>query len=216
MPYALLPHVRAVAVDEDLVFLDIAADRYLCLPGGGAIVRQTAGPTDDGVWRDLVRQGLAAEGVAAEGVSPAAPSPPIALPARDVVDLAPCPPTVQDVRQLVMAYLDVLVGYRPRSFAEVLRQARRRGPPAATRVTPELIRLCRVFHTLAVWAPVSGKCLERSFFLLRFLQRSGVDAQWMFGVRVWPFRAHCWLQADDVALDDAAERLAAYSPILAA
>ncbi len=211
MPYALLPHVRAVAVDEDLVFLDIAADRYLCLPGGGAIVRQTPGPTDDGVWLDLVRQGLAAEGSA-----PPPPSPPIARPARDVVDLAPCAPTVRDLRHLVMAYLDVLVGYRPRSFAEVLRQARRRGPPAATSVTPELVRLCRVFHTLAVWVPVSGKCLERSFFLLRFLQRSGVDAQWMFGVRVWPFRAHCWLQADDMALDDAAERLAAYSPILVA
>lgn len=211
MPYALLPHVRAVAVDEDLVFLDIMADRYLCLPGGGAFVLRTDGPADDGVWRDLVRQGLAAEDPA-----PPAPSPPIARPARDVVDLAPCPPTFRDACRLVMAYLDVLVGYRPRRFAEVLRQARRRGPPAAPGVTPELIRLCRVFHTLAVWAPVSGKCLERSFFLLRFLQRSGVDAQWMFGVRVWPFRAHCWLQADDLALDDAAERLAAYSPILVA
>ena len=55
----------------------------------------------------------------------------------------------------------------------------------------------------------------RSFVLLRFLQRSGLNARWVIGVRTWPFSAHCWLQIDDTALDDAWERLVVYEPILA-
>jgi hypothetical protein len=38
----------------------------------------------------------------------------------------------------------------------------------------------------------------------------------VFGVRTWPFHAHCWLQCDDVVLDDQADRVAAYAPILVA
>jgi hypothetical protein len=43
----------------------------------------------------------------------------------------------------------------------------------------------------------------------------GFDADWIIGVRTWPFMAHCWLQVGAVALDDDVERLAAYTPILA-
>ena len=79
----------------------------------------------------------------------------------------------------------------------------------------ETLRLARVFQRVAVWLPMPRKCLVRSFVLLRFLQRSGLNARWVFGVRTWPFAAHCWLQLEDTVLDDLVERLAAYEPILA-
>ena len=63
--------------------------------------------------------------------------------------------------------------------------------------------------------PISRRLPFRSYMLLRFLQRGGCDANWMIGVRTWPFEAHCWLQLEDVALDDRSERLVRFQPILA-
>jgi hypothetical protein len=71
-----------------------------------------------------------------------------------------------------------------------------------------------VFRRVAPWLPLDGACLFRSGFLLGYLESLGHRVDWVFGVRTWPFRAHCWLQAGDVALDDEAERLIAYHPIM--
>ena len=50
--------------------------------------------------------------------------------------------------------------------------------------------------------------------LAAFLRSLGHRPTWVFGVRTWPFQAHCWLQVEDIALDDEAERLCAFAPIL--
>ena len=76
-------------------------------------------------------------------------------------------------------------------------------------------RRVAVFQALMPWAPFPGACLFRSYLLLRFLQRGGDDARWVIGVRTWPFEAHCWLQIDDVALDERCERLVRFQPLLA-
>lgn len=54
----------------------------------------------------------------------------------------------------------------------------------------------------------------RSYLQLQYLHRLGLDADWVIGVRTWPFMAHCWLQVGAVALDDDVERLIPYTPIL--
>ena len=71
-----------------------------------------------------------------------------------------------------------------------------------------------VWRSIAPWLPLDGVCLFRSGMLAAFLRALGHRPTWVFGVRTWPFQAHCWLQADDVALDDEAERLCAFAPIL--
>jgi hypothetical protein len=52
--------------------------------------------------------------------------------------------------------------------------------------------------------------------LLRLLHAKGLDAHWVFGVRTWPFQAHCWLQCEDLVLDDQPDRVRAFTPIMAA
>jgi hypothetical protein len=71
------------------------------------------------------------------------------------------------------------------------------------------------FIRLMPWAPYQGACLHRAFLLLFMLRASGADAIWVFGVRTWPFSAHCWLQVGDSVLDDDPERVSLYTPILA-
>lgn len=203
------PNVHLTLVRDDAVLLDIARDAYFCLPGAASAWRalQNGEATRDA--RQLAGV-LSAANYARQG-SPRETR--RALPLRDVRD-APWPEIrVADLWRLGRAWADYLRHYRGRPFAHLLRYATadRRACGGS-----EVVRAARAFERLAVWLPVSGKCLVRSFLLLRFLHHSGLSAEWVFGVAVWPFKAHCWVESDGVALDDAPERLAAYTPILAA
>lgn len=210
MRQALAPHVRLAVLGDDVVLLDIRTDAYFCAPDA----REALQPSDD---RSAVApvEVESAEALREAGFLVAgAPEPRdiLGLPMRDVLDDPPPGRlTTGEALSLAGAVWDLSRHYRGRSFAEILEAAT---PGSARRDDPsEALRLARLFHHLAPWLPVPDKCLARSFVLLRFLQRSGVSARWMFGVRTWPFAAHCWLQVGDVALDDAAERLRVYEPI---
>ena len=71
-----------------------------------------------------------------------------------------------------------------------------------------------MFRTLWPWSPVQGACLFQALVLRLFVRRGGAACDWVFGVRTWPFSAHCWLQSGDLVLNDLAERVGAYRPIL--
>jgi hypothetical protein len=64
------------------------------------------------------------------------------------------------------------------------------------------------------WLPFEGECLQRTFLLRYFLARSGVATDWVFGVRTWPFSAHCWLQIGDLVVGDRLERVQRFTPIM--
>jgi hypothetical protein len=58
-------------------------------------------------------------------------------------------------------------------------------------------------------------CLFDALSLTNFLARYGVFATWVFGVQTGPFAAHCWVQHDEVVLNDTPENVRRYAPILA-
>lgn len=214
MALALAPHIHLAALGDDVVLLDTAADAYLCIPGGLAQLRPSpdrgsVSPLD----QDLVA-GLLEAGFVAAGIAPTE-RPWLPRPSRDIGEAAAEPLSACDAWRLAGALWDLLWRYRGRRLGDILAFVAA-GPrrPARTSET-DILRLARRFQTAVVWLPMPRKCLVRSFVLLRFLQRSGLDARWVFGVRTWPFAAHCWLQLGDMVLDDAAERLVAYEPILA-
>jgi hypothetical protein len=57
-------------------------------------------------------------------------------------------------------------------------------------------------------------CLLDSFTLRLFLARYGLAPRWVFGVRMTPFGAHCWLQQDTVVINDAPEHVRGFTPIM--
>ena len=210
--------VHAATLGEDVILLDIAADAYLSLPGAGTQFQVDArtGAVDAlgrDVADDLVNAGLAQLTPLS---TPRWPSPPL-LPQRGVDLAMPVAPlTARDLLRLMGCLLDLARFYRGQPFSKILafaRQARARAPHDASPC--DLHDVVRRYHAAAIWLPAPGKCLVRSFLLLRFLHRCGHDAVWVIGARTWPFTAHCWLQVGDVALDDAPERLVSYQPICA-
>ena len=215
MPASLSPQLYLAVLGEDAVLLDLSVSDYLCVPLGGAALspspcRRMVAPPDPAVLADLRGAGLVVDG------PPGGFPPPPPRPARHLLDAPARRLTARERVRLGLCLWDVLRRYWRRPLADILDFADREGQRLAEGDDPaRLADLSAAALRALVWAPLPPKCLIRSFVVLRFLHRSGLRARWVLGVRTWPFSAHCWLQADDVVLDDAAERLLVYEPIVA-
>lgn len=200
--------VFVALVGEDAVVLDLRTDAYGCLPGVADAIRLV----DHGVEGDTdILVDLGALGLLSGAAAPARRPLPT-LPTRELQQ--------DNIRP---GMLDGLI------FLRSVQAARRLGPAAPVQAylsalppspgrrpdPPRVAGLTRTFKRLLPWTPGQGACLYRAFVLLSLLRRAGQDAAWVFGVRTWPFAAHCWLQIGDAVLDDDPERIAVYTPILA-
>lgn len=76
-------------------------------------------------------------------------------------------------------------------------------------------QLTAAFLKLRGFFPANYLCLFDSLALLNFLASYGVYATWVFGVRLEPFAAHCWVQYRHYALNEEVEEAANYTPIMA-
>lgn len=211
----LPPHVHAVRVDDDVVFLDIAADSYLCWPNAGSLRLSGDHRRVEIYDRDALAH-LEAAGLVSRVDHPQAPRHMPPDPAADLWPDRNSAASRGDAWNLLQASRDAALIYPRRTFADLVAigAARRPGALPDHEPTPEMSRLVAGFHRWACWTPAPAKCLIRSFMLLRLLRRHGFDARWVFAIRTWPFEAHCWLQAGATVLDDARDRLEAYHPIL--
>ena len=198
--------IHAVRVGDDLILLDLAADDYLCLPECGDLRiegRRALGSIDD-----LLR--LAAEELLHPTSAPEDRSPPPALPSARLPPAPPIRPTLRDLVTFGVIWVEA-VRRRPTLLDLSRRYARRRG----RRSDPEaLAARVEVFRQLLPLAPWTGACLLQAELLLRFVNAADLDADWVFGVRTFPFLAHCWLQSGDQCVSEAPETLTVYRPIL--
>lgn len=211
---ALRPAVHATAVGADLVLLDIGADAYFCVRADRAEVVEVVADGRRLRLSCALADALAAGGVldrdpVPAGHSPFRPAPPPAT--RTLLRDRYGHPQWSDLTEAIPALWAVLRGYHRRSFAKVISS---RAPIGRTMRPADAAAIVERFHRWVPYAPVSGKCLLRAFMLRHLLQRAGHDPAWVFGVQTWPFAAHCWLQMDDVVLDDHPDRVASYTPIL--
>ncbi len=71
-----------------------------------------------------------------------------------------------------------------------------------------------VFRKLRPWYPRSYLCLYDALALVEFLARRDLFPDWTFGVQAQPFGAHCWIQVDDVLLNESLEYAGRFTPIM--
>lgn len=207
--------VHGVRVGDDVVLLDEGADAYYCLPGAGTLVETGPAGLVRSVQAQAAQDLLEAGLVGRPGPQPRVPPPP----PRRSFELwgRPARPAGPAMATMIRAGLQTQWRFRTRSFAALLARVRAdrvAGSFAASSSSDVLKAACEQYAALRPWAPFGGACLERSHMMLGYLRRLGLDADWVIGVRTWPFAAHCWLQAGDAALDDDHERLAAYTPLM--
>lgn len=70
-----------------------------------------------------------------------------------------------------------------------------------------------ILQSLLPFGP--GSCLGHSLAMLEFLAAYELYPMWVFGVRVQPFKAHCWIQSGSIVLNDSESHVSAYTPIMA-
>ena len=215
MEVPLAQHVHAVMIDDDLVFLDIDADAYFCLPlqpGLASLDGRRLRTGDTRLAEELVLAGLARNSDAETLAVREQPQRPVRT-ARRLLELLPHIRPQVRARHLAALGAAIRAGLasKRQTFRQLVEPAAR--PDTAPPELASLLADLAVWRRLVPWLPMDGVCLFRSGMLAAFLRALGHQPTWVFGVRTWPFQAHCWLQADDVALDDEAERLSAFAPI---
>ena len=208
------PGVHAARIGGDLVFLDTLTDAYFCLAAAAEIIVLAPGGQAQVSQDDVAAQLLEAGLLAFEPAPSVVPVPPRPTISTRLASRAYTPMTLGVVLTTVAATLQVGRRFSRQSFASLLAGP---APLALALQNPSqaLTDAVAQFERLRPWLPLQGECLLRSYHLRTFLRARGLDALWVFGVRTWPFDAHCWLQAGDTALDEDLERLSAYHPIMA-
>lgn len=207
MPLTPSAHVRVADVDNDLILLDLSDDSYFCLAGEEAatVIRALRGAEhdpDNPVIAELLDAGLLR---ATDDFIPAfldLPTPEDGMPPRGG--------TLASLT-LLPAVLVGLIHYHLRRKALLRHPVRvaKRMPPGDS----EVVRLVQRFRQLRIILPRSGRCFVQSWLLLRLLRKRGVAAQWVFGVRTYPFEAHCWIEWQGCVLNDWADHVRWYKQI---
>lgn len=207
-------------VDDRPIFLDLSTDRYFELPPHQAVlfrnaVLQGAEACDDA--RELQRTGLLV--LANDVAQPPAPATCVAARASVMeMDDTDIGLKLSEVIEVVALVLSTQRWLRNRRLGELLDDlagdARRQAFSSFPgRESPEIIRTSRAFLRARLYAPVNTSCLLDTLALCRFLTRRGLPWTMVFGVTRYPFSAHCWAQAGELALNDTVGNVSAHTPI---
>lgn len=204
------PSIHIALIEDDLVALDLENDAYFCLPGlGQYLIDQGEGhwtPANDSIENGLLETGLfqpAASRPCSHALSPSVRT------SRHYEG-----PGAGVFAGVTLAVITVLDAWRIHGRPLKTLIARSPNLPLRHDQTDEAMADARLFDQWMPWAPGQGQCLYRAYLLRAFLAGRGRGATWVFGVRTWPFSAHCWLQVGDVLLDDDLDRVALYTPIM--
>jgi len=218
MTYRLSDRVSVCLLAGQAVFLDARRDRYFCVGGAAAKAVETLleqGLAHEAELAGLTKTGLIEVGEGSQAQRPCQPNAPV----RSLVEDPDVRPTgcigdyLEVAARLVAARRDV----RRRPFASILDDL---GSTKAARKAlgnaspdPRLI-VAAAFNGARRLVPVKPQCLPDSLALLAFLARRGCSADLVFGVKLRPFSAHCWVQTGEVVLNDALDHATIHTPIL--
>ena len=213
MLYALTDHHFAAICGRDLVLLAAREGEYALMAGAAEHVLLSGATlqVQDTALAEALLEGGVINGSSTGRIVEVANVPERSALDDDVERRGELPwPSV------IAAGLEMPLLYHAGAFFNLIAHARRvRGKGSdPDRCDARLLGICAAFDRLSPWAPMPGECLFRSFMLLRILARQGYAPRWVFGVRTWPFGAHCWLQAGTVVLTDFADTLRDYTSIM--
>lgn len=234
--YFLNPHSFACATRHHWIVLDAAADRYLCIDKrtfeqlspwiSGWHHERTSEPREGS---DLTKEAAALASdliemdILTETVHDATRQWPIAIP-RPVIEL-PKPKRLGfggfSLPHALSFFTSCAKASRALSrdplMTTLLTVAERNNRAKCLPGTfdhEKAIRLSTIFHGMRLFYSRDCVCMFDSLSLLNFLARHDVFPDWVFGVATDPFIAHCWLQKDELVLNDTVDRVSQFSPIM--
>lgn len=226
--YLLPPHVHFCQRGDAFVFLDLKQDDYTLVNGAAAAALRmlTLQPTDSLISSDrnlhedlteLLKGGLLiTECTVGKTVAPTRAD----VAVECLVDreaLRDVSVTPSQVMNFMTACTTAKMSLRWRKIEDtVMSVARRKQKHAFKHSFDEerARRLTAVFLKLRSFFPANYLCLFDSLALLEFLAKYRVFPDWVFGVRLEPWAAHCWVQQGHCTFNEDPEEATNYTPIM--
>lgn len=221
----LAPLVFVAPVRDRAVALDLARDRYVALgPRLAAAALELSGRAPEAPLRpaelSAARAALVAGGLAGDvGLGGALSTQAAAVPTETLWPRCGFPgdrpPRIRPLAAVgaLRALAQVQNFLSRRTFVDTIARVARE-PVRSTPAARSEQTLLDEFGAVRPWFPVKPVCRLDALALCLYLRRNGHPAQLVFGVRLEPFRAHCWVQTGDRTLNEAHDLAARFSPIL--
>lgn len=233
--YYLSSNMYVCVTEGQVVILDLRRDKYLSLDKDASMLLR-AHVEDLSSGEGLLQTGLEAgpsevlSRLAVNGILSTAMPPRAATDDRHQLlppsgEIVPRPPFREHVSahhaaRYVASVISAKTALRMRTLhGIVLRERCRTIAPSAAGRTFDPVRaalLCSVYSRLRVIATGPRQCLFDSLALKLFLAKYGLFPEWIFGVRLHPFAAHCWLQHGEMLVNDSLDFVRRFTPIMAA
>ena len=220
MGYLQLPsHITFGLVAGRAVFLDLKRDRYVALPPPAEEVFSRLRALDEplipeGPERDLLLgTGLFREGSLRGGLAPAAAPAPSGSLFDDEAGRARAGLAAWlRARSAVSRARKRLVERTLFEIVDTIRESRYGASSPGDAAAAEVA--AGVFLAARAMVPTERRCLLDCLAMMDWLGDEARHATLVFGVRLDPFAAHCWLQTDRVLLTDAADTVGMFVPVL--
>lgn len=214
MGWTLAPGVGFCFADDQLIFLDLRTDRYLALRGDrrAAFERLRASEAND----SEAMTGLLATGffVRTDGENRLEPVD-VKVPATDLTARRRTgirlPMVAAAARDLYWARRALAPDRLATTVAGLQQQKRTKTSDPDPSSMAELAAGYASARTLV---PIPPRCLVDSLALFRLMLRHDLAPTMIFGVRLAPFAAHCWLQSSEHVLTGSVDDAHNFAPIL--
>jgi len=199
----LAPHIAVADFGDRAVILDIWSDRYR-LVGARKAAALAAIIGDQPIDDQEALEAIRLEGMLGRTDERPDCRPSLPQPVRSALEMASADAAAFSIMSVARATLEASVRLKATSLRSVLawaqRHRRRAGTGAASGET--IIALAQSFDRLRTRIPLERICLRDSLALHTLLRGRGADCALVFGVRLDPFGAHCWVQAGEIILSD--------------
>lgn len=217
MRYALREGLSFCRVEDRLLFLDLPADRYFCLARDAerSFARlcdtERSSPDDDPRLAGFVRNGLLVRSDTAQLPAPC-PAPHAA--SQSLAGTTPparASDTISALLYLALAPLELRAFGLARALARTCdRKCRASGRAGAARIA----RAAAGFEACNAIASAHDRCLPRSLAIAHALTRIGARPELVLAVKLGPFKAHAWVQCENMLINERVEVTRHFTPIL--
>lgn len=220
MRYRLREGVSFCTIGDQVILLDLPADRYFTLGRHAndmfnTIIDGREREIEPAELRSLVSRGILVDDGGGTAIVPCSLAAMAETSAIDTkADAVRWTVITRALFELCLARVELA----SMGLARLLEQTRTAGStrlrtdePGRTR---DLIALVSAFRTLGVLVSPRDRCLVRSIALAKYCRRLGLKPDLILGVKLNPFTAHCWVQVGSLVLNDTLDRVRAFTPIL--
>lgn len=215
MKLGLRPSVRYATIGDDIILLDITANRYFAIPLAKRpsflrmLSRSDLSTSDYRELKVYLECGMIVEGEYTN------PCPPLSTTDLKPLNLAR---TILKPENLVRAILGrqrSRIELKIRSFSGILSGiAKSKQIDGMSRSVEDMHLIASSFrHTSGLFAR-HDQCLPLSIALVRECIRHRLPAQLVLGVQTTPFNAHAWVQIDNTLINDDPDFVKDFTPIL--